>query len=297
MKSTKNIRVRYNLLTVFVYVIGILLLLSLFNLQIIHGSEYRQQSNVRLTRESTLEAARGNILDKYGNIIASSQMGFRLELYKTKLDVQDLNLTILNTIRVLEQNGDRYIDTFPISIDPFAFQFSSEERLAKWKSDNKIPDTADAEEAFTLFKEKYKIENDNLEETRKVIGIRYEISQKGYSSVRPIEIASNISRSSAMIFQEQSAHFPGLSVVTKPIRTYDEGTLASHIIGYVARINDKELETRKDTYGANDMIGKTGIEYAFEEYLKGQNGIKQIDMSIDGTVVDEYIEKEAVSRQ
>ncbi len=45
----------------------------------------------------------------------------------------------------------------------------------------------------------------------------------------------------------------------------------------------------------NDLYGQNGVEYVFEKYLKGQNGIKQIDMSVDGTVASEYIEKEAVS--
>ena len=71
--------------------------------------------------------------------------------------------------------------------------------------------------------------------------------------------------------------------------------MASHILGYAAKISDKEYETRKDTYTQNDIIGKTGIESVFEKYLKGQNGIKQIDMAVDGTTTAEVIEKEAVA--
>ena len=72
MKNNINFKLRYNLITVFIYVIGIILLLQLFNLQIIHGAEYREQSNNRLTRESTLEAARGSILDNSGNELAGT---------------------------------------------------------------------------------------------------------------------------------------------------------------------------------------------------------------------------------
>lgn len=63
MKKPANIKFRFNFITVIIYIVGILLLLQLFNLQIIHGKEYREQSNTRLTRESTLKAARGSILD------------------------------------------------------------------------------------------------------------------------------------------------------------------------------------------------------------------------------------------
>lgn len=294
MKNNINFKLRYNLITVFIYIVGIILLLQLFNLQIIHGAEYREQSNNRLTRESTLEASRGSILDNSGNELAGTSMGFSLELYKTKIDNNTLNSTILQIVNVLETNGDSYVDSFPISINPFEFNFSSEEKLAKWKKSNKFDENITAEEAFYKFKEKYKIENDNIEEVRKIIAIRYEITQKGYSSVKAITLCSNLSRQSVLVFNERSAEFLGINVVVEPVRNYSSGTLAAHIIGNIGQINEDELSTRKDTYNADDIIGKSGIEYACEEYLKGEDGIKQIDMSVDGTVNEEYITKEAV---
>ena len=89
-------------MTVFTYVIGIVLIIQLFNLQIIHGAEYREQSNTRLTRESTLEAARGEILDRSGNVLVTSSQKFNLELYKSKIDNDTLNDSILKIINVLE---------------------------------------------------------------------------------------------------------------------------------------------------------------------------------------------------
>lgn len=293
MRNNANIRLRYNLITVLIYVIGIILLLQLFNLQIIHGAEYREQSNNRLTRESKLEAARGSILDNSGNEIAGTSMGFSLELYKTKIDNNTLNTTILKTIEVLENNGDRYVDSFPISINPFQFNFSSEEKLAKWKKDNKLDENITPEEAFYKFKEKYKIDNANIEEIRKIISIRYEITQKGYSSIKAITLCSNLSRQSVLVFNERSSEFLGINVVVEPVRNYSSETLAAHIIGNIGQIDEDEYKKRKDIYDADDIIGKTGIEYACEEYLKGENGIKQIDMSVDGTVNEEYITKEA----
>lgn len=63
-QNTNRLKVRYNIASAIIYIIGIVLLIQLFNLQIIHGAEYREQSNTRLTRESVLKAARGNILDQ-----------------------------------------------------------------------------------------------------------------------------------------------------------------------------------------------------------------------------------------
>lgn len=67
--------------------------------------------------------------------------------------------------------------------------------------------------------------------------------------------------------------------------------------GYISSISPEQYEENKDLgYTINDLYGKVGIEYVFEAYLRGKNGIKQIDMSVDGSAVSEYIEKEAISR-
>ena len=289
-----SINFRFNILTILTYLVGIILIAQLFNLQIVHGSEYREQSNTRLTRESTLEAARGSILDKTGNVLATSKMGFSLELYKTKIDTDTLNNTILNIIQVLEKNNLEYVDSFPIKIEPFEFTIS-DKNLTKWKEDNKFDENITAEEAFYKFKDKYEIKNEDISEVRKIIAIRYEISQNGYSSTKSINIATDITREAVAEFSENSEKFPGINIVVEPIRSYTSGTLASHILGYVGKISQEEYETRKDTYDSNDIIGKTGIEYVFEEYLKGTDGTKQIDMAVDGTITAEYISEEAIA--
>ena len=86
------------MLTVLTYFVGIVLIIQLFNLQIVHGAEYREESNTRLTRETTLEATRGEILDRTGTALVSSSTKFSLELYKTKIDDNELNNSILNRI-------------------------------------------------------------------------------------------------------------------------------------------------------------------------------------------------------
>ena len=290
-----NINLRFNLLTVLIYIIGIILIAKLFSLQIVHGAEYREESNTRLTRESTLEAARGDILDRTGTTLVTSTTEFSLEMYKSKVDNNTLNESILNMIQVLEKYEKSYVDSFPISINPFAFTIA-DETLSKWKEDNKLDENITAEEAFYKFKDKYDIQNtNNVEEIRKIIAIRYEISQKGYSSTKAITIAENIPREAVAEFSESSEKFAGIDITVEPKREYTSGSLASHILGYASQISQEEYETRKNTYSQNDIIGKTGIEYVFEEYLKGKNGTRQIDMAVDGTTTAEYISEEAIA--
>jgi penicillin-binding protein 2 len=273
--------------------------MQLFNLQIVNGSEYRNDSNKKLTRDAKIEAARGSIMDRSGNVLVSTEMHFSLEMYKSKTEDEQLNNSILLMTNILEANGNEYIDNFPISIEPFEFHFETEDELIDWKTKYKIPEAASAEEAFYLFRDKYKINIDNPKEIRQILAIRYAISTIGYSTTRSIEISKEISRESAVQLQENSQNLTGVNIVIEPIRVYHTGNLAAHIIGYMGRYSDddkKEFEKEGDThkYDVDDKVGRYGIEKIFENYLRGEDGKKQIDMSVDGIVMGEYTSQEAI---
>lgn len=293
MGKNDNNKIRYNIVTIFIYIVGIILILQLFNLQIVHGQEYRETSNTRLTRESVLKAARGNILDSTGNKLVTSETSFSLELYKTKIEDSVLNNTILKTINILKSNKDEYIDNLPIAVNPVRYTLP-EENLKSWKSSLEIDENANAQEAFDTLKKKYNITN-NDEEAIKIMAVRYEITRTGYSNIKPVEIAKDISRQSAIQIREQSNDLPGMTIATGSKVKYTSGNLASHILGQVGPISEEEIKGQEDKYSLNDIVGKTGVEYIFEDYLKGTDGIKQIDMAVDGTVTEEYVTEEAVA--
>ena len=294
-KIRANFNLRYNLLTVLVYLIGIVLIFQLFNLQIINGAKYRETSNARLTRESIIEAARGNIEDRNNTILATTKTGYSVELYKTKNSNEQLNEVILKIVKLLEKNQDSYINNFPINFN-LEFTYTTEKSINNWKTKYKIPQDATVQECIQFFKEKYEIENENIQDVLRIIAVRYEITINGYSATKSIKIAKDISKTSAIQFNEQNSEFPGVSIVEEPIRVYAKGHLASHIIGYIRKVDDKDLEQRpNEGYDANDDIGKMGIEYVLEKYLRGEEGTRQIDMSVDGTIEGDYIEKEAIS--
>lgn len=69
----QNVNLRFNMLIIIVYIVGIIFIIQLFNLQIVKGAEYRENSNTRLSRESTLEAARGDILDRSRKHISNNK--------------------------------------------------------------------------------------------------------------------------------------------------------------------------------------------------------------------------------
>ena len=292
--TKEQINLRFNMTTLLVYILGAILIIQLLNLQIVHGEEYREQSDTRLTRISEIESSRGDILDRSGNKLATVRVTYNVELYKTNIETGELNDAILELINVLEKNGEDYDDTFPIKINPFEFTIS-DKTLATWKEKYDLDENATAEEAFYKFKEKYKIENESIEEVRKIICVRYRITTEGYSSTKSIEIASDIKQETVAELSEKSSNFAGINIVEDSIRTYTSGSLASHIIGYIGSINEDEYKELKDTYDRDDVIGRTGIESLFEDYLKGEDGEKQIDMAVDGTITAEYITEEAVA--
>ena len=158
-----------------------------------------------------------------------------------------------------------------------------------------IDENSSAEEAFKKLKERYDIQEDKEENARKIMTVRYETTIEGFSNIKPITISTDISRESANKIREQSDKFPGTSLVTEPVIQYPYKTLASHLLGYVGKINQEEYKANKDTYQMNDLIGREGIQYTLEEYLKGKDGVRQIDMAVDGTITEEYISKEAIS--
>lgn len=294
MASLDKKNVRYNILYILVYIVGIILIFQLFNLQIVHGEEYLQRANSRLTRETKIRAARGNILDCNGNVLAGNEIKYSLKIYKSKIDEQNLNTTILNAIFVLEKNGDKYNDDFPININPVSFKYENQERINKWLEENDLADGTTAEQALEYFIDEYSLKQYSLEEARKIIAVRYGIDVNGYSSMRGYEISSEVCKKSVAQIEEMNHSFPGINIEYRPIRKYYYSSLASHVLGYVGKIGNEEY-TQNEGYELDDYIGKTGIEYVCEKFLKGKDGLKQTDMSIDGTTTGEYITEEAIS--
>lgn len=292
--KSEQVNFRFNIVTILAYAIGIVLIVQLFNLQVINGESYREQSNTRLSRVSTIKAARGSILDRSGNELAGVKTENNIEIYKTNISNDELNEAALNLVNLMNQYQISYTDNFPISINPFTFTISGDE-LSKFKKKLKIEENADAETVFYKVKDKYQIKNDNIEDIRKIIAIRYIITTTGYSATKSITIATNVSDEVVAQISERNSDFPGISIETKAARTYLAGSMAAHVIGYTGKIKEEEYKANKDGYDIDDIIGKTGIEYVFEKYLKGTDGEKQKEMAVDGTITGEYVSKNAIA--
>ena len=285
---------RFNIITMLVYIVGIVLIVQLFNLQVVNGETYREQSNTRLSRVSSIQAARGSILDRSGNEFAGVKTQNNVEMYKTNISNDQLNNAILNLMNLLNQHQVQVSDTFPIIINPFEFTIQGES-LTQWKEKYKIDAEANAETVFYKFKDKYEINSENVEDIRKILTLRYKITTTGYSATKSITIATDVNEEIVAQISERNSDFPGVSIETEASRTYLTGNLAAHVIGYTGKIKEEDYKEQKDIYDIDDIVGKTGIEYLYEELLRGKDGIKQVEMSVDGTITGEYVSENAIA--
>jgi len=280
---------RYIFIYIIVFLVAIVLISTLFYLQIIKGEEYRTQSNNRLLRENIVQAPRGDILDRNNNVLVTNKMGFSLMLYKINISTEKLNESLLKITNILIKNGDKYVNTLPIGFDEDGNLIftNSEENQVIWKENYKYDIEDTAYDVIMSLKEKYKIQNEDLQEVRIIAGQRFDIEKTGYGAFYPYQISSNISRQTINEIEEQNDSFPGINISTIPLRMYTMGSLAAHILGYTGSVSSDDLKNNSN-YSRNDIIGRSGIEYVFEKYLKGTNGIKKVEMDFNGKINEEY---------
>ena len=281
-----NLSGRFNILMIIILIIGILFICQLFNLQIVNGESYREQSENRLVREVKVTAPRGEIYDRYGKLMVTNETGYSVNLYYTKISKEELNSNLLELTKILQKNGDKYYNNFPIDFENMTFT-KSEESAKAWKTSNKIKENATVQETIDFFKEKYKVTTDDIDEVSKILPLRYEIASKGYSSFKSVVLAKDISKESMLEIEERGNELSGIVITTYPVRKYLTGSVAAHILGYVGKISSTEYEARKDKgYTANDIIGKSGIESSLEEQLKGTDGYARLEMDSDGQLTN-----------
>ena len=267
---------RYLIMYFCVIVISILFIITLFNLQIIKGEEYREQSEKRMLRTKNVTAPRGEIYDRNGVILATNKLSYDIRLYKVRVDTKQQNDGIFRLIEILNENSDKVYSTFPVNDTLDGFNFESEEEEKKWKKEFKLDENLNFDEVIDKYIEKYELQDysENRQNQIKMIQIKYEANLNGYSLFNSATIAKDISQNSVAKLGEEKYKIYGISIVSVPKRYYPNGTLLSHNIGYVSKISSTEYENKKNEgYNVNSVIGKAGIEQSFERYLKGTDGV------------------------
>ena len=292
----KNNLNRYYIISVLVILLICLIFIKLFNLQVVNGVTYIAQSENKLLSSHTITATRGEITDRFGRPLVTSRMGFDLIAYKEYIEDEKLNQLILDTVNILEKYEASYYDTLPIS-ENGEFIFNSPDYSAEsdFKKNNDFDKNMSAKEILNELIKRYEIDGKYTKtEKRKIAGIRFEMELRSFNSSTPYTIATDVPIEVVSYIREQGNKFMGIDVSVEPIRINVNGSVASHILGRVGRIYKEEYVVLKNKgYGMNDTLGKDGIEKIMEDYLKGKDGVQNIEQSIDGRTMKVLETKEA----
>ncbi len=179
--------------------------------------------------------------------------------------------------------------TLPISVKDmkFTYQLDKEKFLSLYGLDDQTP----ASLAYQKVRQKFKVPDTySSKDAYKIMSLYHALREKGYRKYEPIKIANGIRKETAILIEEMGMDLPGIKVEIEPVRVYPFANQAAHVLGYMGRIaSDKEYEAYVTGKGylPGDLIGKSGIEGAFEDSLRGQNGYKYIEVDAYGRQVRE----------
>ncbi|MCR4740957.1 MAG: penicillin-binding protein [Lachnospiraceae bacterium] len=300
---------RLFILLAVIVVLFFILIRRLFVLQIIHGEEYLNNFTLTIKKEITLNAARGNIYDRNGKLLAYNEMAYSVTIednYESSAQKNaSLNRTILNTVRIIEDHGDEVINDFNILLNADgAYEYTIQgTRLQRFLADiygyKDINDLSIREKNSTPAEvieylcstDKYGIGEYEYtkdgkknfvpgkgltpEEIIKVLRVRYSMSMTSYQKYLATVIADDVSEETVAAVMENKPDLQGVDISEKLLRRYSDSRYMAHILGYVGNASVEDLEELKDSdhdYTITDTVGKAGVEKTMEEYLQGTKG-------------------------
>ncbi|MBQ8740860.1 MAG: hypothetical protein IJY79_04855, partial [Clostridia bacterium] len=298
MPFTKKHQTTLTVLSVLLVIVMILYTARIYSIQIVNSDKY--SSNAKgstASRTAVLKAPRGEILDCYGRQIAANRDGYNIVFNKAYVK-ENLNDIILSLVNLLDQKDVEHKDKLPLEYTS-PYSFKEGESTAKLIKTLELAEYATADNCFTRLIERYELENYTLEQQRKIMGVRYSMEIEDFSISYPFTFAEDIP--TELMRQISESHFvlDGVSVEVVPFRYYPDTSLAVNLIGTVGPIYEEdwaEGENYKDRgYAFDDKVGKSGIEYYAEEYLRGVDGEITYYLDEEGNIISKEITKKAVA--
>ena len=280
--------------------------LRLIFLQLVNGDDFKSQATNTTDYKFTVTAARGDIVDSRGERIATSVTGYNVVLNKLLMGDEDLDGMLQKIVELLRANGENWNDTLLISQPDAAgnYTFTAEEgstrdqkALAAMKDNLGLQQYATANDVMEKLVEDYDLASYPLSWQRTLGGIHYEMQLQAFSNVNNFIMAENVSEATVATIKEHSLSLPGVEIVETSTRSYEQSTVLPHVLGRVGKITaekwkvtDENGQTtyplREKGYNMNDIIGISGLESAYEEELRGKDGVETITRNSDGVIVD-----------
>ena len=312
MDEHKTVVRRLALLIAAASVVFALYTLRLIFLQVVHGDEFAARATSTTEYRFNVTAARGDIVDSAGRRIATSTTCYNVELSRLLIGDNDLNETIRSAVEILQANGESWNDTLLIGYADgaglYAFtgdpdSTSDQNSIAKVKETLGLQQYATANDVMDRLIGKYELEEYDSTWQRILGGIHYQMEQEAFSNVNNFTLAENVSDQTVATVKEHSLTLPGVEIAETSVRSYTDGTILPHVLGRVGkitaemwRVTDENGQVtyplRDRGYAMNDVIGISGLESAYEEQLRGQDGVETITRDSDGVIIDTSITTE-----
>lgn len=274
--------------------------LRLVQWQLIEGEKFEEISLSNRTDSIQIEAARGEILDRNGNVLAGNRSSYNIVYDALDMDYSARNATILQVLDLLEERDEEWRDRLPIVLgEDGTYQYAqdSDSEIQSLRSTLSLAEYATAEDCMAELTRQYDCQGYSREDARNVVSVRYSMTRDGFSRTNPYVIAEDVSAETVAVISERSQEWPGIEARVAVARYYGEdGTLAPHVVGYTGAIRDYQYEQAVEdgtAYDSEDNIsgykwtdtrGQSGIESAFEEELRGQRGEETIYTNASGEV-------------
>ncbi len=254
---------------------------QLMKIQIVDGEKNLEKQTYTYDAFQTIHSTRGEIVDNKNRPIVENKLGFNLIIEKAYFpnNNEKANQVIIETIKILKDYNFKWIESLPISQkEPYKFLNNKEDDVSKLKSKIGVNIYATAENCIDKLIYDYKISDKySKEEQRIIAGIRYEMLNRDFSVDNSFLLCQDINIEVVTKIKELGLYLPGVNVAEDAIRHYSIVDVIPHSIGTVGPIYAEEYEELKSRgYLLNDIVGKSGIEKAMENYLRGKNGTKKI---------------------
>ena len=275
-------------------------------LQLVNGDSFTAQATNTTDYKFTVTAARGDIVDSKGERIASSTTGYNVVLNKLLMGDEDLDTMLQKIVELLGENGESWNDSLligqPDAAGRYEFTAASDnaaeqKALAAMKDNLGLQQYATADDVMEKLVEDYDLADFSLYWQRVLSGIHYEMQLQAFSNVNNFVMAENVSEATVATIKENSLSLPGVEIVETSTRSYEQGTVLPHVLGRVGKITAEKWKVTDENgqvtyplkekgYNMNDIIGISGLESAYEDELRGKDGVETITRNSDGVIVN-----------
>lgn len=289
------------LAAVFIVFFGIILA-RIFTLQVVNGKSYQENFSLKIQMKQPINAARGNIYDKNGKLLAYNELAYSISINdsttysSTKEKNKAVNAELAEILTVLKNNGETLNNDFKIdrkkdgtysfnvsgsSLNRFradVFGKSSADDL-EYDKDTGIDEanaTAEQIMEYLMGKDNFGINSKyDGDLAYRIVVVRYAMLGNRFARYKEVKIATDVSDKTVAYVNEHMDTLSGISVNEDMIRKYNYSEYFSSIIGYTGPISESEytaLHKKNEDYTQNDTVGKAGLEQYYETYLRGKNG-------------------------